>query len=295
MKIKIVEVGPRDGLQNEKEILTLEQRAKFIQLLLAAGHKNIEVGAFVRADLIPQMAHTAELFKLLNPFPQDVRLSALVPNLRGYEDAAKSGFKDISVFTAASETFNKKNTNASIEESLNRFQEFLSLAKKAKIRVRGYVSTCFGCPYEGAVPERNVLRVTEKLLELGIKDISIGDTIGVANPTQVKSLVKKLIRLTGAKSLAMHFHDTRGTALANILSAFQNGITTFDSSTGGVGGCPYAPGASGNVATEDVAYMFQEMGHPTGIDLGKNVLASRYLESVLHRGLPSRYLQSVKH
>jgi hydroxymethylglutaryl-CoA lyase len=198
------------------------------------------------------------------------------------------------VFTAASETFNKKNINASIKESLMRFDEFLPQAKKDKVLIRGYISTCFGCPYEGEVKEKKVIEVTESLLKMGIKEISIGDTIGVAHPKQVRSLLKKLLKVATAKNLAMHFHDTRGTALANVLESLEGGIRIFDSSSAGLGGCPYAPGASGNLATEDLLYMLHGMGYETGISLEKNVLASHFMETCLGRKLPSRYLQAAK-
>lgn len=292
MQIKIVEVGPRDGLQNEKEVLTIEQRKKYIELLMAAGHKHIEIGAFVRADKIPQMAGTDELYKKLEKKPY-VEMAALVPNLKGYEAAVAAGVKSISIFTAASETFNQKNINASIAKSFERFKEFVPQAKKSKMRVRGYVSTCFGCPYEGKVSEKKVLEVIANLLKLGVNEVSIGDTIGVANPKQVAVLTKKLLKLTGPTKLALHFHDTRGTALANIYAGLEEGVRTFDSSSGGLGGCPYAPGASGNVATEDVLYMLHEMGMKTEINLEKNAQASKYVEEILERKLPSKYLQTI--
>lgn len=290
MKVKIVEVGPRDGLQNEKEILNLDKKKKFIELLADSGHKHIEVGAFVRADKLPQMAGTDQLYKSLSHI-KNVELSTLVPNIKGFETALETGVKSIAIFTAASETFNQKNINASIEESLIRFKEFLPTAKRNKIKVRGYVSTCFGCPYEGKISEKNVLSVTEKLLKLGIYEVSIGDTIGAANPKQVTQLTKKLRKLAG-KKLAMHFHDTRGVALANILAALDCGVEIFDSSSAGLGGCPYAPGASGNVATEDVLFMLESMGVKTGVDIEKARLAGLYIQDVLGRKLPGRYLQA---
>ncbi|MBK9294646.1 MAG: hydroxymethylglutaryl-CoA lyase [Oligoflexia bacterium] len=295
MKVKIVEVGPRDGLQNEQKVLTLEQKKRFIELLIQAGHEFIEVGAFVREDKIPQMANTGELLMSLQKnLSGKVNLSVLVPNAKGFMLAQKANAKSISVFTAASETFNKNNINASIEESLENFKAFLPEAKKNKLFIRGYVSTCFGCPYEGKVSEKAVLNVTQKLLKLGVNEISIGDTIGVANPTQVKQLTKKLLKLVGHKKLALHFHDTRGTALANILSGLDAGVRIFDTSSGGLGGCPYAPGASGNVATEDVLYMLHEMGVKTKIDLNKASRAALYIQEVLGYKLPGKYLQSIK-
>lgn len=291
MKVRIVEVGPRDGLQNENVNLTLDQKRQFIDLLIKAGHTDIEAGAFVNPQKVPQMANSIELLKSFHQHA--IRFWALVPNGRGFEDAKNSGVKSIAIFTAASDTFNKHNINATIEESLERFNEFVPEAKKLKFKIRGYISTSFGCPYEGKIKPEAVLKVTEKLLKLGVTEISIGDTIGVATPLEVKNLVKKLLKLTSVKKLALHFHDTRGVALANVLMGLQEGVRIFDSSSGGLGGCPYAPGASGNVATEDLLYMFHGMGIDTGVDLTKQVAASRYIESLLGRRLPSKYLQSL--
>ncbi|MDZ4676011.1 MAG: hydroxymethylglutaryl-CoA lyase [Oligoflexia bacterium] len=292
MRIKIFEVGPRDGLQNEVKILSLEQKKHFIELLSQAGHSDIEVGAFVNPQKIPQMANTKELTKALGKSLK-TQYWNLVPNDRGFQDAAESGVKNIAIFTAASETFNQRNINTSIDGSFERFETFLPNAKKLKMRIRGYVSTCFGCPYEGVINPKAVLKVTERLLKLGVHEISIGDTIGVANPKQVEKLTKSLLKLMGSKKLALHFHDTRGTALANILAGLQAGVKIFDSSSGGLGGCPYAPGAAGNVATEDLLYMLHEMGFDTGINLAKQVQASQYVQSCLNRTLPSRYLQAA--
>lgn len=292
MKVKIFEVGPRDGLQNEAEILTVEQKVQFISLLVAAGHKDIEAGAFVRADKIPQMADTRELISHL-PQSKAVHFWSLVPNDRGYQDAVQAGVKNIALFTAASETFNQKNINTSIDGSFERFKLFVPDAKKRKIKIRGYVSTAFGCPYEGKINPKAVLKVTERLASLGCDEISIGDTIGVANPSQVHGLSKKLLKLVGVKKLAFHFHDTRGTALANVLASLEDGVRIFDSSSAGIGGCPYAPGASGNVATDDLLYMLTEMGVETGINLKLQVKASEYIQTILGKKLPSKYLQAV--
>jgi hydroxymethylglutaryl-CoA lyase len=292
MKIKIMEVGPRDGLQNESKVLTLEQKLLFIEMLGEAGHQDLEVGAFVNPQKIPQMAGTADIIRQL-PKHDGTRYWALVPNERGFEDACDTGIKNIAIFTAASETFNQKNINTSIDGSFERFQAFVPRAKKEKISIRGYVSTCFGCPYEGEVNPKAVLKITERLLKLGVHEISIGDTIGVANPLQVKKLTKSLLKLVGTKKLALHFHDTRGTALANILAGLELGVVNFDSSAAGLGGCPYAPGAAGNVATEDLLYMLHGMGLKTGINLDLHVKASQYIQGLLGRRLPSRYLQAV--
>jgi hydroxymethylglutaryl-CoA lyase len=271
-KIRLVEMGPRDGLQNESTAFSPQIRAEFIKKLVSAGVRNIEVGAFVSPKWVPQMQNTQGVYRELLSDPRflktsNLRLISLVPNTQGLEDALKSGTKEIAVFTAASELFSKKNTNASVKESLTRIKELIPVAKKNKIKIRGYISTCFYCPFEGKISNGKVLKIVETLADLGVYEISIGDTIGAAVPSEVKELNKKLVRSVGRKMLAMHFHDTRGTALANIYQSLQDGITAFDSSLGGLGGCPYAPGAAGNVATEDVVYMLHGMGYKTGYDL----------------------------
>ncbi|MCC6278144.1 MAG: hydroxymethylglutaryl-CoA lyase [Oligoflexia bacterium] len=293
MSVRIFEVGPRDGLQNESKNLSIDARFEFIKRLVEAGHSDIEIGAFVSPKWIPQMEGSLSLIKkVLAAYIDGPRFWALVPNAKGFEDSLESGIKNIAVFTAASETFNLKNINTSIDGSFERFNEFLPQAKKAKMRIRGYVSTCFGCPYEGKVEERAVLKVAERLLKLGVHEISIGDTIGVANPKQVNALVKKLLKLVGPKKLALHFHDTRGLALTNIYESLEQGVNMFDSSAGGLGGCPYAPGAAGNVATDDLVYMLREMKIKTGIDLDRQVGASKFIQSEVDRELPSRFLKS---
>jgi hydroxymethylglutaryl-CoA lyase len=292
MNVSIVEVGPRDGLQNESQTLTLEQKLQFIKLLAEAGHTNIEAGAFVRADKIPQMADSKELLKKL-PKSKKIRYWSLVPNEHGFKEAFLANVTNIAIFTASSETFNQKNINTSIAGSFERFQTFVPVAKKNDMKVRGYISTAFGCPYEGKINPKAVLKVAEGLMKLGCDEISVGDTIGVANPVQVKALSKSLLKSVGAKKLAMHFHDTRGTALANVLASLETGIRTFDSSSGGLGGCPYAPGASGNVATDDLVYMLESMGIKTGINLSKQVKASEFVQRILGRVLPSKYLQAA--
>lgn len=271
-KIKLVEMAARDGLQNEAIVFSPKVRAEFIQKLVWAGARDIEIGAFVSPKWVPQMDKTDEVFAALRMQPdfmstKNLHLLSLVPNLQGMEAAIKSGAKEIAVFTAASESFSKKNTNASIAESLERIRSILPLAKKNRLKIRGYVSTCYYCPYEGKVEAKKVLKIVEALLDLDVYEISIGDTVGAAVPTEVAQLNKKLIKVAGEKKLAMHFHDTRGTALSNIYQSLQDGISVFDSSLGGLGGCPYAPGAAGNVATEDVVYMLHGMGHKTGFDL----------------------------
>jgi hydroxymethylglutaryl-CoA lyase len=291
MKIKVFEVGPRDGLQNELKVLTVEQRAEFIRLLLIAGHGNIEVGAFVNPEKIPQMAGTSELLNLLNK-SGPVKFWCLVPNLKGFQDAMGCDLKNLAVFTAASETFNKVNTNAGIDESLKRFETFLPSAVKNHLGLRGYISTGFACPYEGKIKPSAVIRVAEKLFSLGVSEVSIGDTIGVATPNEVKNLIKELSGSVAVKKIALHFHDTRGTALANVLAGLESGVEIFDSSCGGLGGCPYAPGAAGNVATDELVYMLEGMGLHTGINLDLHLKASIYIQSILGRELPSRYLKA---
>lgn len=292
--IQIVEVGLRDGLQNEKAVVSTADRIELARRFAAAGVTRMELGAFVRADRVPQMAGSKEVIERVLAYAANgeispkVKFSALVPNEHGFEDALATGIQEIAVFGAASETFSKKNINCTIEESFEKFAVVLRLARKNKIKVRGYLSTCFGCPYEGAVDEKKVAALAKRLYELGCFEVSIGDTIGVANPLQVESVFKRIRRGVPAKNLAGHFHDTRGTALANILRAYEMGIRVFDSSLGGLGGCPYAPGAAGNVATEDVVYMFHGMGVRTGLDLPRMIEANRWMSSVMKRELSSR-------
>lgn len=289
-KITLVEVGPRDGLQNEKTVLSHETRLEFARRLADAGLKKIELGAFVSPKWVPQMIGSAELFAAAQKesFSKKVELSALAPNVHGMENAIAAGVKHVAIFGSASEAFSQKNINCSIEESLERFAQVMVLAKKNKIKVRGYLSMCFGCPFEGKVPEARVVSLVKKFAELGIYEISIGDTIGVADPAQVKRLVSKLVKSVGAKKLAMHFHDTRGTALANILAALELGITVFDSSLGGLGGCPYSPNSTGNVATEDVVYMLERMGYSTGTDIKKLIELNKWMTEKIGHQLPAR-------
>jgi len=292
--VTLVEVGLRDGLQNESTPVLSSDRIQMAQMLVHAGVKRLELGAFVRADWVPQMAGSQEViagvFKLS---AKDKKLaaaqySALVPNEKGMHEAIKSGVKEIAIFAASSESFSQKNINCSIEESFQRFEPVVALAKKHKIRIRGYLSTCFGCPYEGLVPESKVVKLAMRLLALGCFEVSIGDTIGVATPGQVESLFKKLKKVIPAKKLAGHFHDTRGTALVNILTAYQLGIRVFDSSLGGLGGCPYAPGSTGNVATEDVVYLFDGMGVNTGLNLAKLIEANKWTSAKMNKPLASK-------
>jgi isopropylmalate/homocitrate/citramalate synthase len=291
-RVTVVEVGPRDGLQNEATVLTVGDRVAFCRELVAAGLSVVEVGAMVSPKRVPQMAGSDEVLRQVERRP-GLRLPVLVPNRKGFEAARAAGAREVAVFTAASETFNRRNINASIDESFARFAEFVPEARRDGLWVRGYVSTCFGCPYEGRVAPEKVVEVARRLVELGGDEVSIGDTIGVAVPSQVAEVMGRLGDTLPRERLAVHLHDTRGTALANVLAALQEGIATVDSAAGGLGGCPFAPGASGNLATEDLLYMLHGMGIETGVDLGKVVRASRGLASRLGRALPSRYLQAA--
>jgi hydroxymethylglutaryl-CoA lyase len=291
-RVDVFEVGPRDGLQNEAATLTVDDKVAFCDALLDAGLPAVEVGAFVSPKWVPQMAGSDEVFRRVRKRAGS-RTPVLVPNRPGYERAREAGATEMAVFTAASETFNRKNVNASIDESFARFAEFVPEAKASGAWIRGYVSTCFGCPYEGAVDPAKVVEVARRLQDAGCDEISIGDTIGVGVPTQVTDVMGRLKDAIGAARLAVHFHDTRGTALANVLAALEVGVAVVDSSAGGLGGCPYAPGASGNLATEDLLYMLHGMGIETGVDLAAVTRASRALQSRLGRALPSRYLQAA--
>lgn len=292
-RVTVVEVGPRDGLQNEAAALSVEARVTFCDALLAAGLPVVEVGAFVSPRWVPQMASSEEVLRRVARKP-GARTPVLVPNRKGFEAARAAGAREIAVFTAASETFNRKNINASIDESFERFSEFVPEARREGFWIRGYISTAFGCPYEGAVAPAKVLEVARRLVEAGCHETSVGDTIGVAVPSQVADVMGSLKEALGAEALAVHFHDTRGTALANVLAALQEGIAIVDSSAGGLGGCPYAPGASGNLATEDLLYMLNGMGLETGVDLAGVAAASRAMGPLLGHALPSRYLQASR-
>ncbi len=289
--VRIVEVGPRDGLQNEARTVPTDKKAEFVRLLAAAGLKDIEVASFVHPKWIPQLADAQDLIKQLEPNPS-VRYSALVPNMKGLDRAIESGIRRIAVFTAASETFNRKNINMGIQESIDVFKPVVDRALKEGISVRGYVSTCFVCPYEGAVPKEKVAEVTRALFDLGVDEVSIGDTIGAATPKDVESTGGHLLGQFPVERLAMHFHDTYGMAIANVYQSLQMGFATFDSSAGGLGGCPYAPGASGNVATEDLLYLLDRLGIATGVSLQLLRRASHFIAQQLARDLPSRVLKT---
>ncbi len=291
-KVTLTEVGPRDGLQNEKTILSPEIKARFVDMLTDAGFPQIEVTSFVSSKWVPQMANAWEVYKKSHR-KKGIRHIVLVPNMKGMEEALKYKIESIAIFTAASESFTQKNINMSIAQSLEAFRIVMEAARASSIWVRAYVSTCFACPYEGAIAAEKVVAVAEKLLALGVDEISIGDTIGVASPNQVTHLMNLLTKKCPKEKIALHFHDTRGTALANVLAGLQSGIFKFDSSAGGLGGCPYAPGAAGNLASEDLVYMLHGMGIETGVNLEKLVEASKFIAKSLNRTLPSKYLQAV--
>jgi len=285
--VQIVEVGPRDGLQNQAKILPAAVKIDFIDRLSATGLSVIEATAFVSPKWIPQLADHAEVFAGIHK-KSGVRYPVLVPNVKGMQVAMAAGVTDIAVFSAASETFSQKNTNCSIAESLARIAEIMILAKQHNIRVRGYISCVVGCPFEGAIAPGVVAPLVEKLLDLGCHEISLGDTIGVGTPKTVRVLLDAICKKIPVEKLAVHFHDTYGQALVNIYVALEHGIRVIDSSVAGLGGCPYAPGASGNVATEDVLYLLQGLGIETGVDLKKLVEAGRFVCEQLGQQVASK-------
>jgi len=291
--VRVVEVGPRDGLQNEKAQVPTEQKIQFITMLADAGLPVVEATSFVSPRAIPQLSDASEVMARLRRIPP-TEYPVLVPNLKGMERALAAGVRSVAVFTAASESFTRHNINASIAESLENFRPVVALARQEHVTVRGYISTVFGCPYEGSVAPEKVLAVAQALLEMGINELSLGDTIGVATPNQVVDVVGLLLDKGDipAGSLAVHFHDTRGTALANVLMALQLGISIVDASAGGLGGCPYAPGAAGNLATEDLLYMLHGMGISTGVNLEKVVAATRFIAPLLGHAPTSKYYQA---
>ncbi|MGF9908374.1 hydroxymethylglutaryl-CoA lyase [Brevibacillus fortis] len=291
MRVQIVEVGPRDGLQNESGIVPAAAKIALIHKLMEAGLKRIEASSFVNPKWIPQLADADEVLQGINR-SQEVTLSALVPNIRGLERARQCGLTEIALFMSASETHNQKNINKRIEDTYPILREVAQEAQALGMKVRGYISTVFGCPYEGNVPLDNSRRVTEALLEMGVYEISLGDTIGVATPKQVHEVFGELVKDVTNERLAAHFHDTRGTGLANVAAALDEGIRIFDSSIGGLGGCPYAPGAAGNISTEDLVYMLHGMDYETGVDLEKLIEAGAYIGQQLDKELPSKVLRA---
>jgi isopropylmalate/homocitrate/citramalate synthase len=290
--VRIYEVGPRDGLQNEGTPISTDAKLRFIGLLADAGLREIEATSFVSLNAIPQLADADELMARLERRP-GVRYPVLVPNARGLERATAAGADAVCVFTAASEPFTKANINMTIAESIDAFRPVVEAAHERGWWSRGYVSTAFGCPYQGPVGEAAVVGVAQELLTLGVDEISIGDTIGVAGPADVRRVVGALLAAgIAADRLAMHFHDTRGTALANVATALELGIRTFDASTGGTGGCPYAPGAAGNLATEDLVYLLDREGCTHGVDLDALLTAARHISDTLGRDLSTKVGQA---
>lgn len=281
-QVKIVEVGPRDGLQNETAVLPAAIKVELIERLATAGLTCIEAGSFVSPKWVPQMADTAEVLAQLHRRP-GVRYPVLVPNLKGFDAARSAGAKEIAIFAAASESFCRKNINCSIAESFDRYAPVMSAAQSAGIPVRGYISCALTCPYEGDIAPEAVAEVAHKLVCMGCYEVSLGDTIGAGTPVRVRNMLDAVSALVPSGQLAVHFHDTYGQALANVLVALEAGITVVDSSAGGLGGCPYAPGASGNLATEDLVYMLDGMHIRTGVDLDAVVAAAQFISAELHR------------
>ncbi len=295
MNVRIFEVGPRDGLQNESRTVALQTKLHWIQGLISAGLRDLEVGAFVRGDRVQQMADSEKVFQAWKSGAIRTGKAtgwALVPNLTGLEHAVAAGVRAIGVFTAASDGFNERNIGMSIEDSLDEIQKIVKEARRHKLKVRGYISTVFGCPFDGKVAPKQALKVAEKLFDLGVPEISLADTIGVADPGLVKRVLQPALKSWGAKRLAVHFHDTRGTALANTLRSLDLGIRIVDSSAGGLGGCPFAPGATGNLATEDLVYMLNGMGVKTGVNLDRLAEVNLEFCRMIQRPLSSRYLQA---
>lgn len=280
--VRIVEVGARDGLQNEKTIVATADKIALIERLAQAGLRTIEATSFVSPKWIPQLADAAEVYAGISKRP-GVAYPVLVPNVQGYDRARAVGVTEVAIFTAASEAFNRKNINVSIEESIERFIPVLTQARADGVRVRGYVSTVLGCPYQGEVPVADVVRVARRLHQLGCYEVSLGDTIGIGTPSKARAMLRAVAQELPMSALAVHFHDTRGQALANVLACLEEGVRVVDAAVSGTGGCPYAHGASGNVATEDLAYMLDGMGMSTGIDLPLLIDTGRWLSELLGR------------
>ncbi|MCY8185288.1 hydroxymethylglutaryl-CoA lyase [Bacillus inaquosorum] len=292
-KVKIKEVGPRDGLQNESVWIATEDKIAWINQLSQTGLSYIEITSFVHPKWIPALRDAIDVAKGIDRV-KGVTYAALVPNQKGLENALEGGIDEACIFMSASETHNRKNINKSTSETLQILKQVNDDAKKANLTTRAYLSTVFGCPYEKNVPIEQVIRLSEALFEFGISELSLGDTIGAANPTQVETVLEALLARFPANQIALHFHDTRGTALANMVTALQMGITVFDGSAGGLGGCPYAPGSSGNAATEDIVYMLEQMDIKTNIKLDKLLSAAKWIEEKMGKQLPSRNLQVFK-
>jgi len=291
--ITVVEVGPRDGLQNEHALVNTRDKIEFVNRLTAAHLPVIEVSAFVSPKWVPQMADASEVFAGITRAP-GIRYTALVPNLAGLDRALQAGVTEIAVFAASTETFSQKNINQSIDDSLANYKQVCERATASGLRVRGYLSTAFGCPFEGRVAPERVAELTARLLELGVFEVAVSDTIGIAHPGDVPRVLTAVLARAPVDRIALHFHDTRGTALANVLTALPFGISTFDASAGGLGGCPYAPGAAGNLATDDLIYMLDGLGMDTGVSLTALSEASAFIESKLDHRLPSRFAQAAR-
>lgn len=285
--VKIVEVGPRDGLQNEKKLVPTEVKIKLIELLIQSGISTIETTSFVSPKWVPQMADAKEVCQHFS-HTEEINFPVLTPNLKGFNHAIQAGAKEVAIFAAASESFSQKNINCSIDESIDRFEEVMQQAKTLNIPVRGYVSCVLGCPYEGEINPDKVVEVASRLIDMGCYEISLGDTIGVGTPQKTKLLLSKILKKLSTHQVAVHFHDTYGQALANILQSLQMGIRIIDSSVGGLGGCPYAKGASGNVATEDVLFMLQGMNIKTNIQMDKLLLANQFIHQFLEKKSTSK-------
>lgn len=291
-RVKIVEVGPRDGLQNEPEILSPELKIELIERLAACGLPVVEATSFVSPKWVPQMADAGRVLKGIKK-KQGVRYPVLTPNLKGYEAARKAGAEDVAVFTAASETFQRKNANSSIAESFERFAPLFAAAKRDGVRVRGYVSCVLGCPYEGEIAPDKVAEVAGRLYAMGCEEVSLGDTIGVGTPARAKAVFERVAEEVPIERLAAHFHDTYGQALANLYAVLELGVATVDAAVSGLGGCPYAPGASGNVATEDVIYMLHGLGIETGVDLERLVETGAFISERIGRAPGSKAAQAI--
>jgi isopropylmalate/homocitrate/citramalate synthase len=291
--VTIYEVGPRDGLQNEHITVATADKIAFVDRLSAARLPVIEVAAFVSPNWVPQMADAADVFAGITR-AAGIRYTALVPNLAGLDRALTAGVSEIAVFAASTETFSRRNINQSIDESLIGYRQVCDRALAAGLRVRGYLSTAFGCPFEGDVAPEHVAEVAARLIELGVFEVAVSDTIGIAHPGQVPKVLDAVLRRLPVDRIALHFHDTRGMALANVLTALPYGIATFDASAGGLGGCPYAPGAAGNLATDDLIYMLNGLGIETGVSLDAVSVASEFIASKIDHPLPSRYAQAYR-
>jgi hydroxymethylglutaryl-CoA lyase len=289
--VRIIEMGPRDGLQNEKTAVSVEARIAFIEALVEAGLHTVEVGAFVSPKAIPQMVGSDQVLRGVSHLAGEFHV--LVPNEKGYEAARAAGARTVSVFAAASEGFSRANINCSITESIERFKPVLARAKADGVRVRGYVSCVLGCPFDGEIKPQAVADVAKTLWELGCYEISLGDTIGVGTPLKAKEMLRAVAAHVPAKNLAMHFHDTYGQALANLYAGMEEGVGVIDSAGGGLGGCPFAPGATGNVATEDVVYMLEGMGIATGVDMAKLVAATNEISRLIGRAPASRVASAI--